>query len=124
MNQSQPLQPGQRVSISPAASLSHRGLIGSTGEIVEHNGDVFDNGEDWYNVRLGDGETLHFMRKELDVPQMVWIVRYVSESDVEKVGEPMPYDEALRFLRAMTPRARRNRDLLSVETGRLVSWVI
>lgn len=53
---------------------------------------------------------------------LVQIVQWTSESDCRPVLEPMTRDEALAELPALTPNQRF--DLQSVETGRLVSWVI
>ena len=55
---------------------------------------------------------------------LVQIVQWVSECDATPVLEPMPRDEAPRELAALPPNDRHQFDLQSVETGRLVSWVI
>lgn len=62
----------------------------------------------------------------------VQIVRYVSECDVENVGSPMPREQALPELRRLFSQASTSKadaleadyDLVDVETGRLVSWVL
>lgn len=55
---------------------------------------------------------------------LVQIIQWVSECDATPVLEPMPRDEAIAELAALTPKQRHQFDPQSVETGRLVSWVI
>jgi len=55
---------------------------------------------------------------------LVYIVRYVSECDVEPVGEPMEREDAMAFLAEMPELLRQRYDLVYVETGRFASWVI
>ena len=58
------------------------------------------------------------------VSALVQIVQWVSECDATPVLEPMPGDEAIAEIAAPPPNVRHQFDLQSVETGRLVSWVI
>ncbi len=54
----------------------------------------------------------------------VHIVLWQSECDATPVLEPMTRDEALVELASLPPNQRQQFDLRSIETGRLVSWVI
>lgn len=58
---------------------------------------------------------------------MVQVVRYVSECDVEPVLEPMTYRQAVAELTSVAEEEPENLDrfdLVSVETGRFVSWAV
>jgi hypothetical protein len=58
---------------------------------------------------------------------LVKIVRHVGDSDVKALTDPMPREDALNLMRAVAednPGEEFELDLVSVETGRFVSWVL
>jgi hypothetical protein len=59
--------------------------------------------------------------------RMCKVVRYVSECDVKEISEPLPYGKAVDRLREhfnASPHDDVDYDIIDVNTGRFVSWVL